>query len=47
MPAKSMCPNCGQKWRSPAHLCHPTRVAKMQRKRAAVAAATAASAARK
>ena len=39
MPAKSICPNCGLKYRGPAHICIPTSVEKMDRRRKAVAAA--------
>lgn len=40
MPAKSICPNCGQKLRNASHICMPTSVAKMDKRKAAIAAAT-------
>lgn len=40
MPAKSICPNCGQKYRSAAHICIPTSVDKMDRRKAAIRSLT-------
>lgn len=37
MPAKSMCPNCGQKSRGPAHLCDPVKVKSEKRRTGALA----------
>lgn len=37
MPAKAMCPDCGQKYRSPAHICDPMRVERENRRKAALA----------
>lgn len=38
MPAKSICPNCGQKFRNASHICMPTSVQKMDKRKAAIAA---------
>lgn len=37
MPAKAMCPNCGQKARGASHLCDPVKVEREQRRVAALA----------
>ncbi|MHB8604902.1 MAG: hypothetical protein ACYDCK_06560 [Thermoplasmatota archaeon] len=37
MPAKSICPNCGAKWRNANHLCQPSKVDRWQRRAAALA----------
>lgn len=38
MPAKSICPQCGQGNRSPNHVCIPSAVERMERKKAALKA---------
>ncbi len=32
MPAKAMCPNCGQKMRGASHLCDPMKVEREQKR---------------
>lgn len=37
MPAKAMCPDCGQKSRGNSHLCSPDRVTREQKRQATLA----------